>query len=667
MGADASGGAYAAGAANAIDTFPKQLIENARVRGRRPAMREKGFGIWQAWTWTDVAQEVRALACGLAAMGFRPGDKVCIVGDNRPQLYWAITAAQCLGGIPVPVYQDSVAEEMVFIFEHAEARFVIVEDQEQVDKMLEVKPKVPALEHVIYEDGRGLRHYDYPFLHAFADVQEQGRAFEADKPEFYDGAIAATQGADIAIMLYTSGTTGKPKGVMLTFDNLMITARNAVERDGLREDEEVMAYLPMAWVGDNVFSFAQSYVAGFCINCPESSNTVLTDMREIGPTYFFAPPRIFENILTTVMIRMEDAGALKRKAFHYFMGIARRVGVAILDGKPISFGDRMLYGLGHLLVFGPLKNVLGFTRIRVAYTAGEAIGPDIFDFYRSLGMNVKQLYGMTEAAVFVTMQPNGEVRADTVGTPAKGVDIRIAENGEVVFRSPGVFAGYYKNDQATHEAKTEDGWFLTGDAGFFGDDGHLRIIDRAKDVGRLASGAMFAPKYLENKLKFFPHIKEAVAFGDGKGYVAAFINIDLEAVGNWAERRGIPYSGYTDLAQQQPVYDLIQECVEKVNEDLSTDSHLAGSQIHRFLILHKELDADDGELTRTRKVRRNFIAERYGDLIAALYSDRNSCHIEAQVKFEDGRTGTIRADLQICDARHSDVAVAAPADEALVG
>ena len=635
------------GGSSDLDTIPKLLLDNARIRGSRPALREKDFGIWQSWTWAEAAENVKALACGFVALGLKPGDRLAIVGDNRPELYMAMTATQAVGGVPVPMYQDSVADEMQYVLEHAETRFAVVQDQEQVDKLLEIMDRCPNLEQIIFKFPRGLRNYTQPFLHDIMEIEEQGRAFDKENPDFYAAEIARGKGEDLAIMLYTSGTTGQPKGVMLSFDNLIISARNAIEFEGLREDDEVVAYMPMAWVGDNIFSIAQSHVSGFCVSCPESPDTVLLDLREVGPTYFFAPPRIFENILTTVMIRIEDAAAIKQKLFHYFMGVAARVGAPILDGKPVSLKDRVLYWIGGIMVYGPLKNVLGFSRVRLAYTAGEAIGPDIFDFYRSLGMNIKQLYGSTEASVFITIQPDGEVKPDTVGPPAGDVEIKIADNGEVIFRSPGVFMAYYKNEKATQEAKTADGWVHTGDAGFIDDDGHLHIIDRAKDVGRLRDNSMFAPKFLENKLKFFPFVKEVVTFGHDRDYVAAFINIDLEAVGNWAEHRNIAYSGYTDLAGRDEVAGLIVECVEKVNRDLAADIHLTGSQITRFLVLHKELDADDGELTRTLKVRRAFIADRYGELVDALYSDRDHCPVEAEVTFEDGRKGTIRADLKI--------------------
>ncbi|MBC8338398.1 MAG: AMP-binding protein [Rhodospirillales bacterium] len=634
----------------ALDTFPKLLAENVRARREKPASREKDYGIWQSWTWAEVAEEIRAMACGFAALGIKQGDKVAICGDNRPHLYWSMTAVQTLGAIPVPVYQDSVPEEMQFIYEHAEAKYAIVENQEQVDKLLEILDRTPILKHIIYKFPRGMRHYNQPFLHLLADVQEQGRAFDAKNPGFYETSVGKTKGSDIAIMLYTSGTTGKPKGVMLSFDNLIITGRNGAIREGLREDEDMLAYLPMAWIGDNIFSVAQAYTTGFCVSCPESSETVLEDLREIGPTYFFAPPRIYENLLTTVMIRIEDAAKIKQRMFRYFMDVARRVGMDILDGKPVTTADRLRYWLGNILVYAPLKNVLGLSNVRVAYTAGEAIGPDIFTFYRSLGLNLKQMYASTEASVFITIQPDGEVHPESSGTPAIDVELKVTDEGEVMFRSPGVFQAYYKNEEETKATKTEDGWVHTGDAGYLDKGGHLHIIDRSKDVGKLNDGTLFAPKFIENKLKFFPHIREAVTFGHERDYVACFINIDLESVGNWAERRNMAYMGYTDLAGQDPVYELISECVAQVNRDLSEDEKLHGSQIKRFLILHKELDADDGELTRTRKVRRKHVSEKYADLITALYSDTDHCRIEAEVTFEDGRTDIINADLRIMEA-----------------
>jgi long-chain acyl-CoA synthetase len=638
--------------AEKLDTFPRLLLHHAATRPDHPAIREKDLGIWQTWTWSQVAAEVRALACGLAAQGFRRGMSLAIIGENRPRLYWTMAAVQSLGGIPVPLYQDAVAQEMVYVFHDADIAFAVVEDQEQVDKLLEIQPQCPKLAHIVYDDGRGLRHYTQDSLLSFDRLQEIGREYDRAHPEFFAGEIARGDTNDVASMFYTSGTTGSPKGVTHTHSALITAGRTGAEMEGLDPSDEVIAYLPMAWIGQNIFSYTQSYVVGFCISCPESAETVTMDMREIGPTYYFAPPAVLERLLTQVSIRMEDAGWIKRKLYAHYMALARRVGGRILDGdSTVGAADRLGYRLGDLLVYGPLRNMLGMSRVKVAYTAGEAIGPDLFIFYRSIGINLKQLYGSTETAVFVCVQPNGQVKADTVGPPVKGVEVKVAESGEILIRSPGLFREYHRNAEATREAKDREGWFHTGDAGYFDADGHLKIIDRAKDVGRLKDGTLFAPKYLENKLKFFPYIKEAVCFGHGRDMVCAFVNIDFEAVGNWAERRNLAYSGYTDLAGQAPVRELVRECVESVNRDLAQDATLGGSQIHRFLILHKELDPDDGEITRTRKVRRGFIGEKYAPLLDGLFGGKDECFIETQVRFEDGRTGKISATLKIADAK----------------
>jgi long-chain acyl-CoA synthetase len=635
--------------AGTLDTFPRLMLEHARVRPDQPATREKDLGIWQTWTWRQVADEVRALACGLASQGFRRGMHLAIIGDNRPRLYWSMLAAQCLGGVPVPMYQDAPAAEFVYVLSDAEIAFAILEDQEQVDKVLEAKPQVPSLARVFFDDPRGLRNYEG--IMSFERLQALGREFDGANPGFFEAEVAKGRADDVSVMLYTSGTTGKPKGVRQTHAAFIAASKGGCEFDRLVPDDSVLSYLPMAWVGDHLFSLAQWTYVGFTINCPESGDTVMTDLREIGPTYYFAPPRIFENLLTQVMIRMEDAGAVKRWLFRRFMDVARRCGAEKLDGKPIAATDRALYALGNWLVYGPLRNVLGMSRIRVAYTAGAAIGPDLFRFYRSIGVNLKQLYGSTETCAYCCLQPDGGVKLDTVGLPAPGVEVKIGDNGEVLVRGAMLLKEYYKRPDATAEAIDRDGFFHTGDAGYFDGEGHLKIIDRAKDVGALASGGMFAPNYIENKLKFFPHIREAVAFGDGRDKVCAFINIDVGSVGNWAERRGLAYSGYADLAGKPEVRELILECVEKVNAELAADPALHDSQVHRFLVLHKELDPDDDELTRTRKVRRGFVAEKYAVLIDALYGGKSVQHIVTQVKFEDGRSGIVAADLAIVDAR----------------
>lgn len=631
-------------------SIPALLARNADRLGHRPAYREKEFGIWQSWTWAQAADEIRALALGMLNLGLAPGDHLAVIGRNRPAHYWAMIAAQMCGAVPVPLYQDAVADEMAYVLGHCGARFVICGDQEQVDKVLEVQSAAPKIEQIIYTDKRGMRKYDHARMNALADVQAEGRAAQQRLGPELDARIKALDYDSTCVMLYTSGTTGKPKGVVLSNRNIIETAKNTSEFDKLTYRDEVLAYLPMAWVGDFIFSMGQAFWTGFTVNCPESAATMMTDLREIGPTYFFAPPRVFEGQLTNVMIRMEDAGRFKRWLFKHYMGVANRVGPSLLDGKPVSLMDRLSYGLGNILIYGPLKNTLGYSRIRVGYTAGEAIGPEIFDFYRSLGINLKQLYGQTEASVFITQQPDGEVRSDTVGVPSPGVELKIADNGEVFYRSPGTFVEYYQNPDSTASTKDAEGWVATGDAGFLeGSTGHLRIIDRAKDVGKMADGRMFAPKYVENKLKFYPNILEAVVIGNGRDYCTAMINIDLNAVGNWAERNNIAYASYQELAGHPQVYATIRDHVEAVNRSVAEDEMLSGCQIHRFLVLHKELDPDDGEMTRTRKVRRAVINEKFADLVTALYDGSSSVYTETEVTYEDGRKGQIKATLRIED------------------
>jgi len=634
------------------NTFAGLLAEHARVRPNRPAMRHKDLGIWQTWSWAEVHEIVRAYAAGLQSLGLTRGAKIAVVGSNRPKLYWSIMAAQMIGAVPVPVYADAVADEMAYVLDHAEVTFAVAQDQEQVDKILSVQEKVPLLAVVLYDEPRGLRDYDHTRLHSVQRIIRTGRdllAKDAAARQALDDEIARNGPDDISIVLYTSGTTGRAKGVMLSAGRSIAAVSDTVTFDRLNDRDEVLAYLPLAWVGDHYLNYAQSMVAGFCVACPESAETAQSDLQEIGPTFYFAPPRVFETLLTRVMIRMEDAGAAKRGLFHFFIDHARRWGEKLLNGEPVPLSARLLYMLGNGLVYGPLKNVLGFSRIRVAYTAGEAIGPELFSFYRSLGMNLKQLYGQTEAFLYVTAQPNGQIRADTVGPATPNVEIRIAEDGEVLYRSPGQFIGYYKDPERTAETMTDDGYVRTGDAGFFEPSGHLKIIDRAKDVGKLRSGALYAPKYIENKLKFYPNIKEAVAFGRDSDFVACFINIDIAAMGNWAERNNISYASYQELAQHPRVAEIIAGHVDEVNRSLAREPQMAASQIRRFLILHKELDADDGELTRTQKVRRGFIAERYLPLMTALYDGSKEADISTEVTFEDGRKGMISARVRIVE------------------
>ena len=637
-------------------SIPHLLERNVKLKGNLPAYREKEFGIWQSWTWSEASLEIENFALGLMDLGVKKGDFVAIIGRNRPSMYWGMVAVQMLNAVPVPLYQDSVAEEMAYVLEHCGAKFIIVGDQEQVDKITEIQETVSGIERIIYFDPKGLRKYDHNALSSFAEIQRKGVDLRKSHASELDKIRSSITLDDICVMLYTSGTTGRPKGVVLSNRNIIETSKNSSEFDNLKSGEETVAYLPMAWVGDFIFSVGQAYWMGFCVNCPESAETLNTDLREIGPSYYFAPPRVFENQLTSVMIRMEDAGRVKRWLFKNSMALAKRVGGNILDGKSVGLIDRIKYFLGDIFVYGPLKNTLGFSKIRVGYTAGEAIGPEIFDFYRSLGINLKQLYGQTEASVFITQQPDGEVQSDTVGVASPGVELKVADSGEVFYRSPGVFVEYFKNPESTGETKDKDGWVATGDAGFVEEDtGHLRIIDRAKDVGKMSNGSMFAPKYVENKLKFYPNILEAVVFGNGRDFCTAFINIDLIAVGNWAERMNIAYSSYQELAGHELVVGAVKEHIEEINKSISEDSMLAGCQVTRFLVLHKELDADDGELTRTRKVRRNIIEDKFSDLITALYDGSALVSTETEVTYEDGRKGSIKATLSVLDAKVFDV------------
>jgi long-chain acyl-CoA synthetase len=632
-------------------SMPELLARNVLKFGAKAAYREKEFGIWQSWTWSEAAEQVEALALGLLTLGAAKGDHVAIAGRNRPYLYWTMLAAQSIGAVPVPIYQDSVGEELAYVLDHCNARFLVVGDQEQVDKVLDIKDNLKSLQQIIYLDARGMRKYDHSKLSQFHKLQDAGRAAKSELIDELADRQAKLTYDDTCVMLYTSGTTGRPKGVVLSNRNVIETSKSSAQFDGLVSDEEVVAYLPMAWVGDYIFSVGQALWTGFCVNCPESPETMMTDLREIGPTYYFAPPRVFENQLTDVMIRMEDAGRFKKWMFHKSMALAKKVGSELLNGHPVSTMDRVKYWLGDKFIYGPLKNTLGLSRVRIGYTAGEAIGPELFDFYRSLGINLKQLYGQTEATVYITMQPDGEVLADTVGVPAPGVEVRVGDNGEIYYRSPGVFVEYFNNPESTASTKDKDGWVATGDAGFFEENnGHLRIIDRAKDVGKIKDGRMFAPKYVENKLKFFPNILEAVVFGNDREFCTAFINIDLNAVGNWAERNNIAYGGYQELSQHSAVLEMIKSHVEETNLSVAEDPMLSGCQVHRFLVLHKELDADDGELTRTRKVRRRIVEEKFSDLIEGLYDGSERVATTTEVTYEDGRKGSISATLEMRDA-----------------
>ena len=635
-------------------TLPQLLRRHAERTPDRPAMREKDLGIWQPHSWQRYWQEVRDFALGLAARGFARGDKLSVIGENRPRLYVAQLAAMSLGGIAVPVYQDAIASELAYVLDHAETSVVVAEDQEQVDKILSLKERLPHLRLLIYDDPRGLRRYDDPLLQPFEAVQAAGREFGAAHPGYVEAAVAAGDRDDLCLFSYTSGTTSRPKGVMLSHANLLVPAEAFAAMEGLRQNEEHVAYLPMAWVGNSLLSIALHLWCGFTINFPEKPETLRRDLRELGPTIALAPPRLWENALTEIMVRAADASPLKRRTFEFFRGVAERAEARRAEDAALTPAMRLLLALGDFLVYAPLRDQLGLRRARLVYTGGAPLGADTFRFFRAIGVNLKQVYGATELSGLCAVQPDGEVDPDTVGRMIPGAELRIDDTGEALVRSGGVFQGYFKQPEATAEALTEDGFLRTGDAGFVDRRGHLVIVDRARDVGKLADGTVLAPQYIENKLKFSPYIGEAVVFGDGRPFVAAIVAIDAATVGNWAERRNLAYTSFQDLCARAEVRDLIRDEIRKCNEGLKE-----AIRIRRFLVLNKEFDADDDEITRTRKIRRRFVADKYAAIVDAFYSGAGEVEVSAQITYEDGRKAVLRSTIAIGDLQ----AAAEPARE----
>jgi long-chain acyl-CoA synthetase len=623
-----------------LDTFPKLLLHHAEQRGERPAIREKNRGIWRTVTWRELADEAAAIAAAASARGLQRGAHVALLGDNRPRLYAAMCAAQCLGAIVVPLYQDATADEIAASIQRANVTHVFAENQEQVDKLLAILPLCPTVRCIVYDKDRGMRHYKQPQLVSYDALLQEGRALAMQKRDFLQAEVARGKGEDSAFLFFTSGTTGPAKGVVLTHAALIDRARVAAAMADLKDTDVAMAYLPPGWIGQNLFGYVQPMVVGYCICCPESSDTMLSDMREMGPTYLLTTPRVLEALLKQVLLRMAETGGFKQRLYRYCMAVGLRVNERRLAGKAVSIGDRLASFASDLLIRGPLRDVLGMSRVRVAYTAGDAIDPDLLMFFRALGINLKQLYGSTETGFFVAMQRDGAIKPDTVGHPLEGVELKLTPQREIMVRSPGLFREYHADSATTARAKDAEGWFHTGDAGTIDQDGHLTIIDRMAYVGALKDGSPFAPRMIENRLKFLPFIKEAVAFGDGRDMVCALIDIEIAATGRWADRQGVSYTGHADLAAHEEVYALIAECIAKVNAQLASDTSLAPSQIRRFVILGKELSADDGALTRTGKLRRHVIAEQYRALVEAMYGGHADVRFGAEpdeVKIRDAK------------------------------
>ena len=637
-------------------TLPRLMIRNAQTMSERPAFREKNRGIWQTYSWARYHQEVRDFALGLAAHGFRRGDKVSVIGDNRPRLYWAQLAAQSLGGVAVPVYQDSIATELAHVLNHAEISVVVAEDQEQVDKILSLSDRLHDLKLVIYDDPRGMRHYATPLLKSFDEIQASGREFGASHPGYVEAEIDKGAPDDLALLNYTSGTTGNPKGVMLTYANLLSSADALVVAEHFSPNDEILCYLPMAWIGDSLLSLVLTLLVGFVANCPESPETVQRDLRELGPTIVIAPPRIWENLLTSLRVRSADASPLKRKLFAFFQRQAERAEQLRSENQSWSPTMRLGSALGELLVYAPVRDQLGFRRARLVYTGGAPLGSDTFRFFRSFGVNLKQVWGSTELSGLATLQPDGEASPETVGPVLTGMELRISEDGEVLIKSPGVFQGYYKQPEATTDALTADGWYRTGDSGYLDPRGHLVIVDRAKDVGKLEDGTSFAPQFVENKLKFSPFISEAIVFGHQRPFVAAIVAIDLGTVGSWAERRNLAYTSFQDLSAKPEVRELIRNEIRQSNASLPE-----ASRIGRFMLLNKEFDPDDNEITRTRKIRRRFVAEKYTAVVEALYSEARHVDLATEITYEDGRKATLNSTIAIDDIEETRQPVPEPA------
>ncbi|MCA9972704.1 MAG: long-chain fatty acid--CoA ligase [Anaerolineales bacterium] len=623
------------------ETFPQLLLERAAEIGDRPALREKDYGIWQSITWREFLAHVRAFAHGLASLGLTPADTVAIIGDNRPEWIYAELAAQAAGAKSIGIYQDAVVSEMVYIITHARVKFIVVEDQEQVDKIQEMWDELEGVEKVIYYDPKGLRNYTEEFLLFFPDVEALGQQFEQQNPRWFEESVARGQADDIAILSTTSGTTGHPKLAMISHRNLVSMGRALMALDPLEPTDRFVSFLPMAWIGEQMLSFACSLQQGFTLNFPEEPETALANIREIGPHSMFSPPRIWENLVSQVLVKMEDSSRIKRAAYRWAIDVGYQMADTRFRKETPSTSLKLKYWLADWAVFQAIKDHLGLRHLKRAYTGGAALGPDVFRFFHALGVNLKQIYGQTEASGISVLHRDGDIKFQTVGTPVPGTEVKIAESGEILLKSDAIFKGYFNNPEATAESLT-DGWLHSGDAGYFDEDGHLIVIDRAKDVMTLHDGTKFSPQFIENKLKFSPYVKEAVVFGGDWPFVSAMINIDMENTGKWAENNQLAYTTYTDLAQKPDVYTLVRAHVEEANADLPE-----AARIRRFLLLHKELDADDAELTRTRKVRRRFVAQRYDDIIAALYSQNDHLDVETTITYQDGRTAVLQTRLAI--------------------
>jgi long-chain acyl-CoA synthetase len=623
-------------------TIPKLFFSQAKKYGKeRVAMREKEYGIWRPITWNDYFENVKYIALGLISLGLEEGDKVAMIGDNRPEGLWAEMGALCARGVGVWLFQDSLLDEVKYILDHSDTKFLVGEGQEEVDKALSIIHECPKLKKIIWDDPKGMRNYDQDCLISLKEVMRLGRELEKEKPNLFEELINKGRGDEVALLFYTSGTTALPKGALLSHYNMLTMGKNLMTVDPCKDTDDYVSYLPFAWIGEQMMSISCGLQIGYTLNFPESTETSQENIREIGPHVMFAPPRMYEQMTRTVQVKYLDSVWIKRKSYEIASHIGYHVANLKFAKKHVPFYWRILEWFAYLLVQKKLKDNLGLTRVRNAYTGGAAMGPDHFRFFHSLGVNLKQIYGQTEVAGISVVHRNGDIKFDTVGSPIPETEVKITEEGEIITKSPSVFLGYYKNPEAT-EKTLKDGWLYSGDKGFIDEDGHLVVFDRTKDVMTLRDGKPFAPQYLETRLKFSPYVKDSWVIGDNKDYITAVICIDYSVVGNWADTKKLTYTSYPELAQKQEVYDLVEEQIRKANKDLP---ELA--KVIKFINLYKELDADDDELTRTRKLRRAFVEKRYQEIVSALYSDADVVHIDTTIKYEDGRQVHIKNDLQI--------------------
>jgi long-chain acyl-CoA synthetase len=623
-------------------TISKLFVRQCKKYGKnKVAMREKEFGIWIPFTWQDYYDNVKYLSLGMVSLGLKRGDKVAMIGDNRPEGLWAEMAALCAGAVGVWLFQDCMMDEVRYIIDHSDAKFFFGETQEEVDKALAIREGCPKLERIVWDDPKGMRNYKQDFLISIRELQALGKELDGKEPHLFEKLVEEGQGDDICLLFYTSGTTALPKGALLSHWNMLTMGKNLMAVDPCYDTDDFVSYLPFAWIGEQMMSISCGLQIGYTINFPEEPETAQENIREIGPHVMFAPPRLYEGMTRSVQVKHIDSSWIKRKIYKFATKVGYDVANLNFGKESVPWSMRILNWLAYVTMQKKLKDHLGMSRLRHAYTGGAAMGPDHFRFFHALGVNLKQIYGQTEIAGISIVHRDGDVKFDTVGTPIPETEVKISEEGEIICRSPSVFQGYYKNEEATRKTLV-DGWLYSGDKGFIDEDGHLVVFDRSKDVMTLRDGRPFSPQYLETRLKFSPFVQESWVVGSNRPFIAAVLCVDYSVVGKWADERKLNYTSYQELSQKPEVYDLIQAQIEEANRDLPEVA-----RIKKFVNLYKVFDADDEELTRTSKLKRAFVENRYKDIVEALYSDTDVVHMDTTITYEDGREQRIKTDLAV--------------------